>query len=88
MRKTMIVVAAAVLAATKPTPPPAEIAADEPQRIGDFARPYLWMSNEKQRNRLASRQLQDRVGGVTPAGLSPDGNEIWRWLPFWCARWD
>src|SRR6516162_8589872 len=46
------------------------------------------MSNEKQRNRPASRQLQDKVGGVAPAGLSPDGNETWRWLPFWCARWE
>src|SRR5215831_17530958 len=46
------------------------------------------MSNEKQRNRPASRQLQDKVGGVAPASLSPDGNETWRWLPFWCSRWE
>ncbi|MGV7212559.1 hypothetical protein [Bradyrhizobium sp. UFLA05-112] len=32
--------------------------------------------------------MQDKVGGVAPAGLSPDGNETWRWLPFWCARWE
>ena len=28
------------------------------------------MRSAKQRNRPASRQLQDKVGGVTPAGLS------------------
>ena len=28
--------------------------------------------NAKQRNRPASRQLRDKVGGVVPAGLSPD----------------
>src|SRR5215469_13224421 len=46
------------------------------------------MSNEKQRNRPASRQLQDKVDRVAPAGFSPIGNETWRWLPFWCARWE
>jgi flavin reductase (DIM6/NTAB) family NADH-FMN oxidoreductase RutF len=33
------------------------------------------MSNEKQRNRPASRQWQDKVGGVAPAGLSPVGSK-------------
>jgi hypothetical protein len=40
------------------------------------------MSNEKQRNRPASRQLQDKVGGLAPAGLSPDGNELGVGFPF------